>query len=122
MVGRHPFLVLAIFFCLSWFVLVGFLDRGLLNHNAGGISGLCLGEYLPAGTIHNPEGSPVPPRGEYAFLPLGIECTFTMTDGTHQQSIHPRLTQIILGALPAAAVLAWGVARASASIRRSRAA
>jgi hypothetical protein len=117
MARRLPLVLLFVSLCLGWYFLVGFIDRGALIHNSPAISTPCLSEYLPRGTIHIPEGAPIPPRGDYVFIPLGLECSFIMLDGSTQRSFHPHYAQTTIALLPAFAVLVWGVVKV-ASFRR----
>lgn len=91
---------------LGWFLVVGFIDRGLLDRN-GPMSLICLNEYLPPGTVHNPEGWPSLPVAEYRFIPLALECTFRMTDGSTTESFHPRAAQSAIAGLPLLLTLIW---------------
>jgi hypothetical protein len=85
------------------------------------VSVLCLNEHLPAETIHNPEGSPFLPAGKYTYMPLGIECTFTMTDGTTQRSFHPRYTETLIAGVPIFMSLLWGLGQLISFGRTSKA-
>ena len=105
MLARHPFVVVAVALAVAWYFLVGAVDRALINRQLTSVSIVCLDEYLPRGTIHNSEGQPRPPRGEYTFFPLGLDCTFTMNNGTTQSSFHPRYPQIVLGTFPLAGLV-----------------
>jgi hypothetical protein len=93
-------LLAAIAFSAFWFIAVGWADRGEMVRDAG-LSMECHSEHLPKGTIHNPEGSPHLPRGEYRFFPiLGLECTFSMIDGTEVQTFYPNYAFTTMAALP----------------------
>lgn len=98
--------LLAAVLSIMWYGFVGLLDRGLMVHQLPSITFPCLNEYLPSGTIHNPEGQPVQPGAEYVFVPLGLQCTYTMTDGSITQSFHPRYVQTVIAGLPLVLTLA----------------
>lgn len=119
MLARHPFVVVAVALAVAWYFLVGAVDRGLLVRQSS-ISMPCLDEYLPSGTIYTPEGSPSLPSGDYRFFPLGIDCTFRMTNGTTQNSFHPHHPQLVLGLFPLASVAGFVTTRAIVMRKRAR--
>lgn len=120
MARKLPLVVLLLSLCLGWYFLVSAIDRGLLAHNSPSISDPCLsGENLPSGTIHTPEGAPIPPDGGYVFVPMGLECTYTMKDGSVQRAFHPRYVQMTIAVVPAFALLMWS-ARKTTSSRRGK--
>jgi hypothetical protein len=93
---------------LGWYLFFALLDRATVSQMTT-VSGICLNEYLPPGTIHSPEGHPFLPAGEYTFMPLGIDCTFTMADGSTQRSFHPRYGATLIAGVPILMSLLWGV-------------
>lgn len=98
----------AIVFSVFWFIAIGWADRGEMVRDAG-LSMECHSEHLPEGSIHNPEGSPYLPRGEYRFFPiLGLECTFSMIDGTEVQTFYPNYAFTTMAALPMCITAAVG--------------
>jgi hypothetical protein len=99
--------LLAAVLSITWYGVVGLIDRGLMIRQLPSITWPCLSEHLPPGTIHNPEGQPVPPEGDYVFVPLGLQCTYTMTDGSTTQSFHPRYIQTAIAGLPFVLTLVW---------------
>jgi hypothetical protein len=94
----RPFLLAAVL-SIMWYGFVGLIDAGLLVRQESALSAPCLRD-LPEGTIHSPEGTPVSPKGEYRFVPLGLQCTFKMTDGSTVESFHPRYVQTVVAGLP----------------------
>lgn len=112
-------LLLAAVLSIMWYGFVGFLDRGLMSHQLPSLTLLCLSRYLPPGTIHNPEGQPVQPGADYVFVPLGLQCTFTMTDGSTTQSFHPRYVQTAIAGLPIVLTLVLA-ARSLLELRRKQ--
>lgn len=94
----RPFLLAAVL-SIMWYGFVGFVDRGALMRLEHSITAPCLTKHLPEGTIHNPENSP-PVGGDYVFLPLGLHCSYTMSDGSTVESFHPRYIQTIVAGLP----------------------
>jgi hypothetical protein len=98
MTGKwRPFLLAAVL-SIMWYGTVGLVDRGLMIRQESALSTPCLRD-LPEGTIHNPENYP-PVTARYVFLPLGLYCSYTMTDGSGLESFHPRYVQTIVGGLP----------------------
>lgn len=93
----RPFLLAAVLSIL-WYGFVGLVDRGAVMRLEHSITMPCLRD-LPRGTIHSPENSP-PVGGDYVFLPLGLYCSYTMTDGSTVESFHPRYIQTIVAGLP----------------------
>lgn len=88
---------------------MGISDRFTVIHRYPSMSALCLNE-LPPNTIHSPEGHPVLPRAVYRFLPpFGVECTFTMTDGSSRQTSHPNYFLTVIASLPIALTFTWAV-------------
>lgn len=98
--------IVAVLFSLGWYLSFALLDRATVKHG-NPVSVLCLTEYLPPETIHNPEGMPFPPAGQYTYFPLGIECVFTMTDGSTQRSFEPRYEETIIAATPLVVSILW---------------
>lgn len=94
----RPFLLAAVL-SIMWYGFVGLVDRGAMMRLEHSITAPCLNKHLPEGTIHNPENSP-PVGGDYVFLPLGLYCSYTMTDGSTVESFHPRYIQTIVAGLP----------------------
>jgi hypothetical protein len=94
----RPFLLAAVL-SIMWYGFVGLVDRGALIRLEHSITAPCLTKHLPEGTIHSPENSP-PVGGDYVFLPLGLYCSYTMTDGSTVESFHPRHVQTIVAGLP----------------------
>lgn len=92
---------------LGWYLFFAILDRATVSHMTP-VSGICLNEHLPPGTIHNPEGAPFLPAGVYTYMPLGVECTFTMTDGSTQRSFYPRYGATLIAGVPIFMTLLWG--------------
>lgn len=92
---------------LGWYLFFALLDRATVRSMTP-VSVLCLNEHLPPDTIHNPEGAPFLPAGHYTYLPLGIECTFTMTDGSTQRSFHARYAETLITGVPIFISLLWG--------------
>lgn len=91
-----------------WYLAVGAFDRLIMSHNHQTFSQYCYSEYLPAGTVHNPEGFPSGPVGTYEFAPLGVECTFAMADGTITDTFNVRYYPMVLACIPGTATLIWG--------------
>ena len=90
-----------------WYFLIGWADQGEMVREAG-LPLECLDEHLPEGTDHNPEGSN-PPDGDYRFFPiLGLECTFSMIDGTSLQTFHPNYAFTAMAALPLSVTAGFG--------------
>lgn len=94
----RPFLLAAVL-SIMWYGFVGLIDRAAVVRLDLSITSDCLNKHLPEGTIHNPENYP-PVRGDYVFLPLGLYCSYTMTDGSTVESFHPRYVQTIVAGLP----------------------
>lgn len=99
--------VIAMLFSLAWYLFIAVLDRATVRQMTP-VSVTCLNEHLPTGTIHNPEGSPFLPAGEYTYMPLGIQCTFTMIDGSTQRSFHPRYIETLIAVVPLSVSLLGG--------------
>lgn len=101
----RPFLLAAVL-AIAWYGFVGLLDRGLMIRQLPSITSPCLSEHMPPGTLHSPEGIP-PPGGGYVFVPLGLQCIYTMTDGSTMQSFHPRPAQTAIAGLPIVLTVIW---------------
>lgn len=101
-------LLLALALSTAWYFFVGVVDRQLAIHQYTALSSVCLHDYSPQGQVASPEGGPRSPTGSYGFLPLGIHCQFTMTDGDVVQSFHPR-PALIWAVLPMGISVVWGV-------------
>ena len=122
-VGRKMAAKWRVFFVVSvlafgWYFFVGLFDQLLMNHTDIGASNVCLSRYLPPNTIHNPEGWPSMPLGSYRVVPLGIDCTFTMEDGSAVRSFHPRYYTTAWAALPLAPVLFCGAWMLASDLHR----
>ena len=98
----------AVLLSALWCFVVGWVDRGVMARQSGGLSFVCLTEHLPEGTMHTQEQNL--PRGTYSFIPpLGYECTFEMTDGSTVRSFHPDTGATLIGVSPTAFSLGYGV-------------
>lgn len=118
MAKKLPFVVLLVSLCIGWYFLVAAVDRGLMIHNSPAISYPCLSsDNLPADSIYTLEGAPVPPGGDYVFVPMGLECTYSMKDGSQLQVFHPRYVQMTVADIPAFALVIWGARKATYSRR-----
>lgn len=93
---------------VAWYLAVGAFDRLIMSHDHQTFSQYCYSEHLPADTVHNPEGFPSAPGGTYEFVPLGVECTFVMVDGTIADSFYVRYYPMVLAVIPGTATLIWG--------------
>lgn len=111
-------LFIALLVSLFWYGIVRQIDFGLLDRN-GPIGFLCL-DNLPPGTIYTPEGSPRMPGASYSLVPLGIECSYTMTDGNTLRTFHVRYAQSVLAALPLLLSFVWAAQLAMRSVLRKR--
>ena len=98
--------IVAVLFSLGWYLFFALLDRAIVSQMHP-VSILCLNDYLPLGSVHNPEGAPFLPAGEYTFVPLGVECVFTMTDGSIQRSFDPRYEETIIAGTPLLVSTLW---------------
>jgi hypothetical protein len=111
--------IVAVLFSLGWYLFFALLDRATVSHMRP-VSVLCLNDYLPPGTIHNPEGMPFPPAGECTYFPLGIECVFTMTDGSTQRLTAPRYEETIIAGTPLLVSTLWGTWQVISSAKATR--
>jgi hypothetical protein len=109
--------VIAVLLSLSWYVFFALLDRATVRQMTP-VSGHCLNEHLPPDTVHNPEGSPFLPAGKYTYVPLGIECTFSMIDGSTQRSFHPRYAETFIASLPLFVSLLWTLGQFTSYAKR----
>ena len=93
----------------GYFVLARLNEVGL-SRDPGGIGRICFEEHLPEGTVHQYlEGRRVDlPTGTFTRVPAGIECEFTMTDGSTVRTAYPNYVATVAGALPLAATLGCG--------------
>lgn len=92
-------LLAALALSVLWYFLVGWADQGR-HVRDNGLSGPCL-EDLPAGTAHTPEGTPNMPGSRYVFFPvLGVECSYSMLDGSIFRTFQPNSAFTTMAALP----------------------
>jgi hypothetical protein len=89
-----------------WYISLGYADSAAITDQENSIVSVCL-HNRPEGSIHTPEGGSSPPRSEYTYFPLGLECEFAMTDGSTQISKFSKYGLTIGAALPMVSTVLW---------------
>ncbi len=100
-------LLLALELSTLWYFSIAHIVSWSLTRDGPEVSGICVHDKLPEGTVHVPGVVPYP-GGDTTDVPIGFYCVFKMSDGSTLRTFHPDWIATSVTALPTVATLAWG--------------